>query len=66
MSDVADDEDHHLLGKAGRANVLETLNAQGPQGIAEFQEARQSNQHILASHKDDTGCCNILIVDAAI
>ena len=44
MSDVADDEDHHLLGKAGRANVLETLNAQGPQGIAEFQEARQSNQ----------------------
>ena len=64
MSDVADDEDHHLLGKAGRANVLETLNAQGPQGIAEFQEARQSP--IFCFHKDDTGCCNILIVDAAI
>ena len=48
MSDVADDEDHHLLGKAGRANVLETLNAQGPQGIAEFQEARQSNQQYFS------------------
>ena len=40
MSDVADDEEHHLLGKAGRANLLETLNAQGPQGVAEFQEVR--------------------------
>lgn len=48
MSEFAADEDHHLLGKAGRANVLETLNAQGPQGIAEFQEARQSNQLLLS------------------